>query len=761
MARMSTRLRAKSAAGDSPGLLEALLEGTGDAMFVKDAGGRFLLANEATAQMFGVERSALLGRNTAELCPPEVARAVSASDHAVMLGGMPVILEEEMPTPAGTRTFLVSKSPYRDAAGNVIGVIGIAKDITERKHADAMLQRLLTAVEQSPAAVVITDVAGEIEYVNRKFSEITGYAPEHVIGRNPRFLKSGFTPQSCYQELWDTILAGTVWRGEIQNRRKSHELYWTQATISPVKNADGVVTHFVAIQEDITEQKRAVEALGESEARYRAITDATFDGILLSRNGVILDANRGIAEIFGYDVTEIVGQTMDRFAAPESREQVQRLFGSTLEGVFEVVGLRKDGGRIRLECIVRNTKHEGQPTRLTALRDVSQRRLLEEQLRQSQKMEAVGRLAGGVAHDFNNLLTVISSYSQLVMEDMGAADPRRADLVEVRKAATGAATLTRQLLAFSRQQVLEPKVIDLNEVVAGAGQMLKRLIGEDIDLVTALSPDLGAVKVDPGQVEQVIMNLAVNARDAMPDGGKLTIETATVTLGQDYADAHRVVPPGSYVLLSVSDSGSGMDEAVKARLFEPFFTTKEQGKGTGLGLATVYGIVKQSGGFIWVYSEVGHGTTFKIYLPLVDEAVSGEPTSPPPASLHGTETILVAEDAVAVRSVAREVLRRHGYHVLAAAEGREALMAADRHPGPIHLLITDVIMPEMSGRQVADRLKERRPTIKVLFVSGYTDDAIVRHGILEPGISFLQKPFSPESLARKVREVLDAPSLPR
>jgi PAS domain S-box-containing protein len=742
----------------SHALLLAVLEGMSDPVFVKDEAGRYVLVNAATAAVFGRNRATVIGTDPTAQFPGEAGRRVLASDLRVMREGVPRSEEETLPTAAGERTYLVSKAPYRDAAGRVIGVIGVAKDITERKRAEATIQRLLTAVEQSPAAVVITDVAGDIEYVNRKFSDITGYAPEAVIGRNPRFLKSGFTPLARYQELWDTILSGSVWRGEIQNRRKSHELYWNQVTISPVKGADGTVTHFVAIQEDITEQKRAAEALLESEARYRAITDATFDGILLSRDGVILDANRGIAEIFGYDVSEILGHTLDRFAAPESREQVQRLFGATIEGVFEVLGLRKDGSKIRLECIVRNTTHHGQPARLTALRDVSQRRLLEDQLRQAQKMEAVGRLAGGVAHDFNNLLTVITSYSQLVMEDMGAADPRRADLTEVQKAATGAATLTRQLLAFSRQQVLEPKVIDLTEVVAGAGKMLKRLIGEDVELVTVLSPDLGAVKADPGQIEQVIMNLAVNARDAMPDGGKLTIETVNMALGQEYTEEHRLVPTGSYVLLSVSDTGTGMDEATKARLFEPFFTTKEKGKGTGLGLATVYGIVKQSGGFIWAYSEMGHGTTFKVYLPRVDEVLTAHVPPPSPHSLNGSETILLAEDAAPVRSVAREVLRRHGYRVMAAADGRSALELADGHPGQIDLLITDVIMPEMSGRQLADRLKEQRTALKVLFVSGYTDDAIVRHGILEPGIAFLQKPFTPESLARKVREVLDAPA---
>ena len=385
---------------------------------------------------------------------------------------------------------------------------------------------------------------------------------------------------------------------------------------------------------------------------------------------------------------------------------------------------------------------------------ITERRVLEDQFRQAQKMEAVGRLAGGVAHDFNNLLTVITSYSTLLLDDLGDTDPRRGDLNEIQKAATAAAGLTRQLLAFSRQQVLEPKVLDLNEVVAAAGKMLQRLIGEDVALVTVLAPDLGSVKADPGQIEQVIMNLAVNARDAMPDGGKLTIETSNVELGDTSILEHRPASPGPYVLLSVRDAGTGMDESTKANLFEPFFTTKETGRGTGLGLATVYGIVKQSGGFISVDSELGVGTTFKIYLPRVDEAPSDLPGRSPEA-FHGTETVLLAEDSAGVRAVAREVLKRNGYAVIQASDGQAALDLAATHSGPIHLLVTDVIMPEMSGRQLADRLREVRPELKVLFVSGYTDDAIIRHGMLEPGIAFLQKPFTPEALARKVRAVLD------
>ncbi|HKT09640.1 MAG TPA: response regulator [Gemmatimonadaceae bacterium] len=393
--------------------------------------------------------------------------------------------------------------------------------------------------------------------------------------------------------------------------------------------------------------------------------------------------------------------------------------------------------------------------------DVTERRQLEEQFRQAQKMEAVGRLAGGVAHDFNNLLTAITGYSDLLLLDLDPEDVRRQDVAEIKRAALAAADLTRQLLAFSRRQILAPRVVDLNALVSGARKLLGRLIGEDIALATSLDPGLAAVRADPGQLEQVIMNLAVNARDAMPNGGRLTIETANVTIDREFGPERVAQTPGPYVMMAVSDTGVGMDEATKARIFEPFFTTKEAGKGTGLGLATVYGIVKQSEGFIWVYSEPGNGSTFKIYLPRVDEPPESLESSLPPArSWNGTETVLVAEDTAAVRAVVREVLERHGYTVIEAATGKEAAQLASRRPGRIDLLVTDVVMPELSGRDLVRTLRTTRPDLKVLYMSGYTDDAVLRQGMLEPAAAFLQKPFRPEDLARRVRQILDGTAPP-
>ncbi|MDX6501468.1 MAG: hypothetical protein QOG23_4728 [Blastocatellia bacterium] len=381
----------------------------------------------------------------------------------------------------------------------------------------------------------------------------------------------------------------------------------------------------------------------------------------------------------------------------------------------------------------------------------------EEQLRQSQKMDAIGQLAGGVAHDFNNLLTAICGHSELSLKLLTPQDPLHRHLEQIKKSGERAAALTRQLLAFSRKQILQPKIIDLNQIVVDMNKMLQRLIGEDIDLMMGLAADLGKVKADPNQIEQILLNLSINARDAMPKGGRLTIETSNVDLSEEFSRDHVSVRPGQYVMLAVSDNGCGMDAETQAHIFEPFFTTKEVGKGTGLGLATVYGIVKQSEGTIWLYSEVGRGTAFKIYLPCAEAPMKEvEVGADDRESLQGTETVLLVEDEEVVRDMATEILRDAGYHVLEARHGPEALILGRRHAGAIHLMLTDVVMPQMSGRELAEQLTPLRRDMKVLYMSGYTDDAIVHHGVLEEGTAFIGKPFTPSALARKVREILDA-----
>jgi signal transduction histidine kinase len=383
----------------------------------------------------------------------------------------------------------------------------------------------------------------------------------------------------------------------------------------------------------------------------------------------------------------------------------------------------------------------------------------EEQLRQWQRVEAIGRLAGGVAHDFNNLLMTILGCSEILLRDFDREDPRREEVEEIRRAAQRATSLTHQLLAFGRRQVLQPRVLDLNEIVENMNRMLQRMIGEDIQFLTILSPGLWPVKVDPGQIEQVIMNLVVNARDAMPEGGRLTLETTNMNLDEEYARRHISMKPGPYVMMAVTDTGCGMDAETQSHLFEPFFTTKEKGKGTGLGLSTVYGIIKQSGGNIWAYSEAGRGSTFKVYLPRVTEAVKRyKPKEIAPVLAKGTETILLVEDEEAVRTMISRVLQGSGYRILEACQGKEAIEVCQKHPGVIHLMVTDVIMPQMSGRELAERLAAVRPEMKVLFMSGYPDKAIVHHGVLDPGTAFLQKPFTLTALETKVREILEAPA---
>ncbi|MEK7867318.1 MAG: PAS domain S-box protein [Planctomycetota bacterium] len=530
---------------------------------------------------------------------------------------------------AGTLT------PIRGEDGRVRAIHGVLIDITEQRKAQEHCEFMKSVLESAASPIMIADREGVISWVNDGFTRLTGYTREEMIGKTPRILKSGTHGPDFYRGLWKALLAGNVWHGEIVNRRKDGTLYTEEQTVTPVRGADGQVSHFVAIKQDVTEKKR-----------------------------------------------------------------------------------------------------------------------LEAQFRQSQKMEAVGQLAGGVAHDFNNLLLVMNGYCEMALGKLPEDHPQRGDLLQVLKAGARAKDLTRQLLAFSRRQVLDPKVIDLNEVVCGMEKMLVRLLPEHTRVVSDLSSDLGRVLADRGQVEQVVMNLVVNARDAMPDGGKVALVTRNVEIDAAYAEAHPGTPPGRYVLLSIADTGCGMSQEVLSHLFEPFFTTKRAGKGTGLGLSTVYGIVRQSGGSIDVFSDPDRGTRFDVFLPRAeapDEPIAAEEVA---ASLLGRGSVLLVEDEPEVRSVVRRFLEVYGYDVTEAKDGQEGLEIAERSPRKFDLLLSDIVMPRLGGKALATRLAWARPDLRVILMTGYTDDAGLRQGDLPEGWSLLQKPFTSRALAERLRDAL-------
>jgi PAS domain S-box-containing protein len=509
------------------------------------------------------------------------------------------------------------------------------------------------------------------------------------------------------------------------------------------------------------EREQAVAALRASEAQYRSMFESTpypmwvFD----LETHRVLAVNGAAIKHYGYSREEFLALRIEELRPPEDVPALLRHL-ETMTTDYHQAGTwrhrKKDGTIIEVETSGHEITFAGRRAEQVVINDVTERKQLEEQFRQAQKMEAVGRLAAGVAHDFNNLLTAILGTTELMLEDLPTDDPDREGLLDIRSASERAAVLTRQLLTFSRQQVVSPQVLRLNDLVLELEKLLRRLLGEDVAIRVAVAPDCGGVKADPGQLEQVIVNLAVNARDAMPNGGRLTLETKNVDLDAEYPTDRVTIPAGRYVMLAVTDSGTGMDAQTKARIFEPFFTTKPVGKGTGLGLATVYGAVKQSGGYIWLYSEVGQGTSFKIYLPRIDAVEPQAAAAEAAVLLDGSETVLVAEDEDAVRQIIEKALQARGYNVMVARDGTEALALAGRHAGQIDLLVTDVVMPDMNGRALSERLTHVRPTIKTLYLSGYTDDAILHHGVLEEGVAFLQKPFSLGALARKVREVIEA-----
>ena len=786
---ITDRKRAEESVRTQQAVLENILANIPYSVFWKDKQGIYLGCNERSARDLGLGSPAMvLGRTDYETT---VSRAEAdfyrQCDREVMESGQPLLnIEETQRRADGSEAaLLTSKVPLRDATGDVVGVLGVYTDITDLKHVEETLRRERQRYEDLVNAVdgIVWECdlrSGVALFVSQQAERLLGYSPEEWLA-DPCFWEDRLYPDdraSVLRTMEEAAMRPGPTVIEYRMIAADGAIIWLRDIVSAVfEGGRGVKLHGIMV--DVTGLKRTELLLRESEARYRSVVEGSMQGIGIVQGDTFRYANPRLAQIFGYDGPEdLVGRRWETVVVAEDIPYLRARAAAFLRGESlpsaRWQGVRKDGRRIWIESGASRILWQNEPAVLTFSVDVTERAHLEEQLRQALKMEAVGRLAGGVAHDFNNLLTTITGYSEILVNELPPGNVFRGYVLEVRKAADRAAALTRQLLAYSRKSILKPVVLDLNAIVADMENLLRRLIGEDVELTTRLGPGLGRVKADPVQLQQVIMNLVVNARDAMPEGGRLTLETHNVSLPEDAGTVGQTFPSaagpgqtgmsapplgeivaGRYVLLSVSDTGCGMDEVILAHLFEPFFTTKEVGKGTGLGLATVYGIVKQSGGHVEVQSAVGQGTSFRVYLPRLDRGPEegADPAGDSPG--RGSETILLVEDDETVRTLVRTVLRKNGYTVLEAGDGGEALVVAERHTGPIHLLLTDVVVPQLGGRRLADRLVALRPELRVLFTSGYTDDEVVRRGVFEAETSLLQKPFSPETLARKVREVLD------
>jgi PAS domain S-box-containing protein len=633
-------------------------------------------------------------------------------------------------------------------------------------------EKTLPVQETRPEEISITYIATLDEarrglHISPQIETLLGYTASEWLA-DPGLCLRHLHPEDrerVLQEVSQTQGNGKPFRCEYRLLTRDGRVVWVRDEAIVVRNEAGCPCLIQGVMWDISEHKQREERLQKSESKFRTIFERVAVGTaLVDTEGRLVESNPALQGMLGYSGEELQNKVLKDLTHPDDAMMDVDLYGELVSGKrdhyqIEKRYIRKDGavvwGRVNVS-LIQGPEGKFQYT-ICMVEDITERKRLETQFFQSQKMETIGRLAGGIAHDFNNLLTVIKGYTQITLNRIKEGDPSRENIEEIMKAAERGAELTHQLLAFSRRQILDMKVLDLNSLVRSLEKMVGRIIGEDIEMFTVFADDLGKVKTDPGQIEHVILNLAVNARDAMPNGGKLAIETANMELDENYAHTHIGVTPGSYVMLSVSDTGVGMSPEVKERIFEPFFTTKEEGKGTGLGLSTIYGIVKQSGGNIWVYSEPGQGTTIKIYLPRVEEEVDTVPLREDIDRLpKGNETVLLVEDESSLRGLTARVLRGQGYTVLEASNGDEALsVARELMKEKIHLLLTDVVMPQMGGKELVKRFKGIHPRVKVLFISGYTDQVITHRGVLKPGTPFLQKPFSPVALSKKVREVLD------
>jgi PAS domain S-box-containing protein len=742
----------------------ALFAGAATGIAVAEPGGRYLQANAAYCRLVGYTEEELRSLDFAALThPDDLALNVKLRDDLVSGARERFLLEKRYVTKGGGIVWVRhSVAATRSPGGEITGLIAVTEDITERKLVEDALrhseERLRLITNLVPHGIFAKDSAGRHIFANPALAELAGLSIEEILGKDDFELVADRAQAEAYRaDDLAVIRSGKKMVISEESRTDlSGRTRFLQTTKVPFTIPETGESAVLGVCVDITERKR-------SDARFRRLVDSNVQGVFFwNTTGQITGANDAFLRMVGYEREDVTAGRVSWAAMtpPELVEQDDRALKQlAIAGVcepFEKEFIHQDGSRVPIfiaPAMFEDNREEG----FCFVLDLRERKKLEQQFLRAQRLESLGTLAGGVAHDFNNILSVILSFASMVLSDLKPGDPIRADISEISRAGERATDLTRQLLAFSRKQVLQPQVLDLGHIVVGMERMLSRLLTEAIELslVIPASP-LGRVLADPGQVEQIVMNLAVNARDAMPAGGTLIVEVADAELDREYAALHPGVVAGRYVMLAVSDTGVGMDAATRERIFEPFFTTKEVGRGTGLGLSTVFGIVKQSQGHIWFYSEPGHGSTFKVYFPRIEQA--GDAVIPTPVeqrSLRGSETVLLVEDEAQVRLTTRAILQRHGYNVLDAQNGGEALLISEQFPSEIHLLLTDVVMPRMSGRQVAERLMPMRPGMKVLYVSGYTEDTVIRARVLDASIAFLAKPITPNALLRKVREVLD------
>lgn len=702
-----------------------------------------------------------------------------------------LIFENDMPIPVGQLKALLAGNPktveyrildkenrvrwMRDCARPVYDnreervtlIYGAVQDITGEKKAETALKKseknYRMMVESSNDLIFQEDIEGNFVFFNKAFETMLGYTPEDMTQMNGfEIIHPDDIPAA--QEIFSRMITGKHVKGhEVRTRKKNGDYVYIMVDAIPVYDSHDNIIGIAGTGKDITVYKKAEAALRESEAKYRHLIQHSHDAIYVLYDRKFEMINDKFTEMLGVTLEEANHPNFDfmDLVAPGSRKLIKERNRQIMKGdsmpaqQYEFTAIAGDGSEIELEVSVSYIKYKKGIATQGILRDITHRKQLEAQLRQSQKMEAIGRLAGGVAHDFNNILTVINGYGSLILSRMDQGEKYYKYITQMKDAGERASRLTNQLLAFSRKQVIRPRVVNLNTMVTEMETMLRRLVRENIDFVMKLESDTGNVNVDPGQMEQVIMNLVVNARDAMPTGGVLSIHTSRLLVEKDFERGSLVVKPGPYCLLEVADTGIGMDEEIYSHVFEPFFSTKAKGKGTGLGLATVYGIVKQNNGYIWLDTQPGKGTKVEIYLPQVKKSPRQKTEEIKAFSTKGNETVLLVEDDDAVRNLAREILVENGYTVLEAVQGEDALDISRRHEGKIDLLLTDVVMPEISGRQLAEQLVMERPDIEVIYLSGYSYNAIAHHGVLEPGVTFIQKPFSPAILLQKIRSLLD------